>query len=135
MSAIPKQALSPSESNKFQALAIERTDDSLLSDKEVYNLKGGDSVFFLKLGVGLSAVFLYLTVFGKLKEVKALKIQGTTFFWSNVTLLSSMGLTQSFFMKYTNREARYKLHQTALFSRFIENMNEVNLNRKKPKIH
>lgn len=135
MSAIPKSALTPNKSNNFQQAAVENTDDALLTDQEVYQLKGGDSIFALKLGLGLTAVLGFLRVSGRISQVRSWNISGSTFLISNVILLGTMALTQSAYLRYINNWGRYKLHQTALFSRYIENSNEVHLNRKKPKIH
>ena len=135
MSALPENAHETIHKNKFLSTAIETPDNALLTDNEVYNLKGGDKMFALKVVAGLGAVSLFLCLTKRCNELTKFNISGGTFFWSNVIMISTMSFTQKLYLKFYSDESRYKLHQLALFNRFITNMNEVYSNKKKPKFH
>ena len=76
MSALPDGIRTPNSVHPFIAKPIEETDNSILSDKEVYELKGGDKVFLLKLLVGAGAAGAYLIFFNRLSQVCSFNIRG-----------------------------------------------------------
>lgn len=137
MSALPQNALVPSTStNRFLELANDRTDEAILSDRDVYELKGGDSFFVLKLGAGVGSFLLFSALTGRLPELRSMSLRSSTFFFGNLWALSGMSLAQNLYLRADqNRFARYKLHQHALFNRYVLNWGFVNENRKKPKVH
>ncbi len=79
MSALPDGVRTPNSVHPFVAKPIEETDNSILSDKEVYELKGGDKVFLAKLLVGLGAAGAYLFLFNRLGQVCSFNIRGKEF--------------------------------------------------------
>ena len=76
MSALPIQALSPQDPGLFLKNLVENTDSSILSNDELYALKGGDKIFLTKLAVGLTFAYGYLLFSGRLNEVRNFHIQG-----------------------------------------------------------
>ena len=115
---------------------IERPDDSLLTDNEVYKLKGGDKGLIVKSLVGLGAVFLYLTATKRVKEILRFDIRGSTLLMSNLVFLSTCGAYQSLYcLSGRKTHSRLKLHRAALYQRFMLNYSFMLENKKKPKIH
>ena len=135
MSFIDRNTLQAKCKNQFQELAMERPDDCILSDSDVYQLKGGDKIFALKLLSGLGSVAGFLALTGRFKQLRTFEITGSTLFWSNVAMISTMSAVQLLYLKQSGLYERYKLHQNAFFSRFIDNQNHVNMYRKAPKYH
>ena len=135
MSALPHGALHPMKSNKFQALAIEQPDNTILTDEEVYELKGGDKFFAAKFGAGLLAAFGYLQISGRVAELRAIRVTGPTFFWANVFCFGTMILAQRIYLESNGLYPRYKAHQLALYHRYILNMSQITADKKKPKFH
>lgn len=76
MSALPKGINSPNSVHPFIAKAVEETDNSILSDKEVYELKGGDKVFLIKLAAGLGAAGAYIFLFNRVGQICSFNIRG-----------------------------------------------------------
>ena len=76
MSALPDGVRVPNKVHQFIAKPIEDTDNAILSDSEVYELKGGDKVFAAKVVAGLAAAGLYLTLFGRFGQIKNFHISG-----------------------------------------------------------
>lgn len=132
MSALPQGALNPLPSNHFQALAIERPDDTILTDEEVYQLKGGDKFFITKFLLGAVTSLGYIHSKG---ELTTFRIRGLTFFWANLLCISTMLLAQRIYLKQNGLYERYKAHQLALYHRYVLNMAEITQNKKKPKFH
>lgn len=135
MSAIPLSAYTPQKTSNYLTYAMEETDKAILSHEDVYALKGGDQIFLAKAGVGLFSAAVFLKCSGRLCELQRFNIQGSTFFWANVFGISSMSLFQKGYINYTGQSERYRLHQLALFNRYINNMSYIMSNKKKPKIH
>jgi hypothetical protein len=135
MSALPHGALHPMKSNKFQALAIEQPDNTILTDQEVYELKGGDKFFLAKFGAGLLAAIGFLQVSGRFSEFRAIRVSGSTFFWANVVCFGTMILAQRLYLESNGLYPRYKAHKLALYHRYILNMSQINADKKKPKFH
>ncbi len=132
MSALPEGALHPIESNQFQTVAIERPDDTILTDEEIYQLKGGNNIFLTKFILGAAAGLGYIHFKG---ELVTFRIRGLTFFWANLLCISAMLLTQRVYLKQNGLYNRYKAHQLALYHRYVLNMGEITENKKKPKFH
>lgn len=135
MSSLPALAQEAQCSNKFIANAIERTDETLLTDDEVYQLKGGDNALLLKTAAGLASVFAFVALTGKAHEFKTFSVQFSTFIWSNILFIGTASLFQSQYLTYTGNKDRYRAHQLALYHRFVLNMSYVKENKKKPKFH
>ena len=135
MSAIPVGAYTPQNSHPFLASAVEQTDRAILTNDQAYALKGGDQVFLAKVAAGLASAGLYVTLFERSCEVRKFNVRGSTFFWSNVIGIGTMLLVQRLYLNYTGNYDRYRLHQLALFTRYIDNMGFIQSNKKKPKVH
>ena len=115
---------------------IERPDDSLLTDNEVFKLKGGNGGLIVKSLVGLGAVLIYLTATKRVNEIFRFDIRGSTFLMSNVVFLSTCGAYQFLYCLSGNKShSRLKLHRAALYQRFMLNYSFMLENQKKPKIH
>merc|ERR1711990_177107 len=94
MSALPEGALHPRKVGSFFENLAEHTDDALLTDEEVYNLKGGDGSLLMKTGFGLGAVVAYLILTKRINEVSNFAIRGSTFIFSNLIFLSTASFYQ-----------------------------------------
>lgn len=115
---------------------MEKTDDALLTDNEVFMLKGGNAGLILKSIVGLGAVLLYLTATKRINEISRFEIRGSTVLMSNAIFLSTCGVYQLWFCMFGNRTYyRLRLHRAALYQRFMLNYHFMLENKKKPKIH
>ena len=113
----------------------ERPDDALLSDEQVYQLKGGDSIFYSKIVVGILTGELYLILSGRAKEVFRHQIKGSTFLKFNLAFLLGSSVFQYFYLISNGLYDRYHLHQSALYQRLLLNYAFMLENKKKPKIH
>jgi hypothetical protein len=115
---------------------IEKPDDALLTDNEVFMLKGGNAGLIAKSIVGLGAVFLYLAATKRINEIWRYEIRGSTILMSNAVFLSTCGLYQYVYcMSVNGTYSRLKLHRAALYQRFMLNYSFMLENKKKPKIH
>ena len=87
MSAIPEKAyrviqiikklqIQTKKTNEFLETLVERTDDALLTDEEVYQLKGGDANFLVKTALGLGAAALFLIATKRTSELTRFNIRG-----------------------------------------------------------
>lgn len=136
MSAISEISLNAKSNDKFLKNVIENPDDTILSDKEVYQLKGSDKIFAIKFLCGIGAGLGVLGLTGELAHLKSKQsIKGLTFLYANIACVSTMALVQHFYLKYSGNYSRYKAHQLALYHRLILNFSEFDSNRKAPKIH
>lgn len=123
---------------------VENTDSALLSDEEVYKLKGGDTNFLVKSTLGVGAVVLFLLGTKRINELrrfevrgkhKMFKIKASTFLLSNLVFLSTATLYQKLYNEFFGVSRRLNLHKSALIHRFISNYSYMSTNRKKPIIH
>jgi len=82
---------------------VENTDSALLSDEEVYKLKGGDTNFLVKSTLGVGAVVLFLLGTKRINELRRFEVRGkhtmfkikaSTFLLSNLVFLSTATLYQ-----------------------------------------
>ena len=76
MSALPDGIRTPNSVHPYIAKPIEETDNSILSDKEVYELKGGDKIFLFKLLAGVAGAGAYLFLFNRVCQVSNFHIRG-----------------------------------------------------------
>jgi hypothetical protein len=107
----------------------------LLTDDEVFKLKGGNSGFLLKCLVGFGAVFAYLTLSKRIAELRRFEISGGTFFKSNLIFFGTIAAWQKFKDVSSGNEMRLRMHKSALFNRAMFNLGFVKDNKKKPKFH
>ena len=114
---------------------IEKTDDALLTDNEVFMLKGGNAGLIFKSIVGLGAVFLYLAATKRINEIWRFEIRGSTVLMSNAIFFSTCGLYQLMYSMSNGTYSRLRLHRAALYQRFMLNYYFLLENKKKPKIH
>ena len=114
---------------------VEHTDDALLTDDEVYQLKGGNVNFVFKTLLGLGAVGLYLVATRRVQELNRLEIRGSTFLTANAVFFLTTGLYQYLYCAKVGSQARLNLHRSALGQRFAFNYSYMLENKKKPKIH
>ena len=135
MSALPSNVFDEHPINDFSRNVVERTDDSILTDEQVYELKGGDFIFALKFAAGLGAVALSLIKTKKINELTTFSLSSSTFFWNFLLGLGTMNLVQRIYMKTSGNNRRYMLHKSALFNRWVLNYSQIYSNKKKPKIH
>ncbi len=113
----------------------ERPDDALITDDEVFQLKGGYYGLIFKSLFGFGAVFAYLLLTKRINEIKHLEIRGSTFLMSNLIFLSSATYCQTMMLNNSSNNGRYYLHKGALLQRLAFNLVYMNENLKKPKIH
>ncbi len=113
----------------------ERTDDALLTDDQVYQLKGGNSVFFTKLLIGFGTVGAYLFLRKRQNELLRFEISRSAFLMSNFLFFLSTITYQSFYNISSGNSSRLRLHQAALYQRFLINYQFLLSNKKKPKVH
>ncbi len=145
MSAVPEQAYKvnylivintqPSKVSNYLSFLNERTDDALLTDEEVYQLKGGDSVLLTKCLVGLGTVGAYLVLRKKHHELFRFEITRSTFLMSNFLFFLSSMAYQAVYDVSSGNNFRLRLHHAALYQRFLINYQFLLENKKKPKIH
>lgn len=120
--------------SEYYKILIEKTDDALLTDDEVYNMKGGNFGMISKALVGFGGVAAYLFFSKRIAEVFRFEIRGSTFLKSNLVFFITAGLYQQLMLK-ENDSNRLRLHHSALFQRFMLNYSFMLQNKKKPKIH
>lgn len=75
MSALPND-FKPRNPGKFLTNLVENTDSSILTDKEVYELKGGDQFLMAKVGLGILVTAGYLKFTGKFSEIITANLKG-----------------------------------------------------------
>ena len=76
MSALPDNVLNFPKVNSYLTNSVENTDCAILSDQEVYELKGGDNIAFAKVAVGLVSALAYLRLSGNLCQVTKFNLSG-----------------------------------------------------------
>lgn len=135
MSALPNNIHQENKLNPIQQSAIEQPDDTILSDTEVYELKGGDSVFAIKALTGIVTAIAYIGAQRELSLLRNFRIKSGTFIWANVFAIAAMSGVQYYYLKSSGKYARYKAHQLALYHRLVLNAGFMNENKKKPKFH
>ena len=136
MSALSSSAQFATSTNDFLSYVIEKPDDTILTDDEVYNLKGGDSIFGLKLLAGVTTGLAVLALCGEFQSLKKLSgVKGVNFIYANLACLGSMALVQYYYLKSSGNYGRYRAHQLASYHRFVLNLSDYNANRKAPKKH
>lgn len=121
---------------------VERTDDTILTDDEVYQLKGGDANFIFKTMLGFGAVGLFLVFTKRVNQVMNFDMTGIykihiggTFVWCNAIFFGTASTYQFFYNRSRGLKDRLDAHNAALQLRFINNLHFMKENRKKPMIH
>ena len=131
MSAIPQEAYYPLKTHSVLTNAVENIDNTILSDEEVYQLKGGDNVFVSKILFGIASGALFI---GK-EHLRKHYIPVGIFLGANLFAFTAMAGFQKLYLIYTGNNARYNAHRIALYHRYVLNMSEISDNKKKPKYH
>lgn len=131
MSALPEQALHPLKPSQVLIDAIENPDNTILSDEQLFKLKGGNEFLLAKIGIGLGTA---LSIIG-LENLRKLHIPFGVFFWANAVAVLTMTVSQSVYLRQSGGYDRYRAHRLALYHRYILNFAEINENKKKPRYH
>merc|ERR1712032_988582 len=87
MSAIPLKSLETKQVSTYLRAINENTDDCILTDEEVYQLKGGDLGLTSKVLVGLGVSFAYLLLSRRHQEFLNFNVVGSTFMKTNMCFL------------------------------------------------
>lgn len=97
MSALPDSLSNLPKVNSYLQNSVENTDCAILSDQEVYELKGGDNIALAKVALGLVSAFAYLRLSGNLSQITKFNLSGKLKF--NFKLQHLFGQIVSFFQE------------------------------------
>lgn len=78
-SALPQGVFTPQKTSTYLHELAKNPDRAIMSDDDVFAMKGGMPFFLTKFAMGLGATFGFLVLSGRLHEVKNFNIKGRFF--------------------------------------------------------